>query len=200
MPAPINRAIPPYYSHARHNGVTPEHAGALNSLPRPIFCLTVKEHPKLSRAGILLLDVGFALGRLVDVGLRRRPEGPRAEAVSPGQEAPPVTGSAPHSRDRPGRKWTAVVSAQQTQEVVQMEQSAGPTFGDLRRVAMCALKCSIHNVTGQQADSLALKLQQKAPTSMSRKDVKSGLKDWADSVKAELDLVKRCGLLIQVFQ
>ena len=29
VPAPISRAIPPYYSHARHNGVTPEHAGAL---------------------------------------------------------------------------------------------------------------------------------------------------------------------------
>ncbi len=35
---------------------------------------------------------------------------------------------------------------------------------------------------------------------MSDKDVKSGLKDWADSVKAELDLVQRCGLLIQGFQ
>lgn len=81
-----------------------------------------------------------------------------------------------------------------------MEQSAGATFGDLRREAMYALKCSIHNVTDQQAVSLALKFQQKASTSMSRKDVKSGLKDWADSVKAELDLVKHCDLLIQGFQ
>jgi hypothetical protein len=29
VPAPINSAIPPYYSHARQNGVIPEHAGAL---------------------------------------------------------------------------------------------------------------------------------------------------------------------------
>ena len=29
VPAPINRAIPSYYSHVRHNGITPEHAGAL---------------------------------------------------------------------------------------------------------------------------------------------------------------------------
>ena len=29
MPAPINSAIPPYYSHTRQNGATPEHAGAL---------------------------------------------------------------------------------------------------------------------------------------------------------------------------
>src|SRR5450755_2068985 len=148
-----------------------------NSLPRPIFCLTVKEHPKLSRAGILLLVAGFALGRLVDVGRRRRPEGPRAEAVSPGQEAPPVTGSAPYSQDEPRRKWTAIasnplvvalisaavagivpflvagyqnqvarsqaVSAQPTQEVVQMEQSAGATFEDLQSVATYALKCSL---------------------------------------------------------
>jgi hypothetical protein len=29
VPAPLNSAIPPYYSHARQNGATPEHAGAL---------------------------------------------------------------------------------------------------------------------------------------------------------------------------
>jgi len=30
VPALINRAIPPCYSHAGQNGVTPEHAGALH--------------------------------------------------------------------------------------------------------------------------------------------------------------------------
>lgn len=29
VPAPINSAIPPHYSHPRQNGVAPEHAGAL---------------------------------------------------------------------------------------------------------------------------------------------------------------------------
>jgi hypothetical protein len=133
-----------------------------NSLPRPVFCLTVKEHPKLSRAG-------YCCSTPVS---RTAAWSTSAKAVSAGQEPPPVTGSAPHSQDRPGRKLGAVVSAQQTQEVVQMEQSAGVTIEDLRREAMYALKCSIHNVTDQQAVSLALKLQQKASTSMSRKDVK----------------------------
>ena len=29
VPAPINHAIPPHYSHVRQNGEIPEHAGAL---------------------------------------------------------------------------------------------------------------------------------------------------------------------------
>lgn len=119
--------------------------------------------------------------------------------------------------------------AQQTQEVFQMERSAGATVEDLQSVAMYTLKCSLQdrrwdncffkapdfgkyladsdtfdtttdNVTDQRADLLALKFQQKTTSSMSDKDVKSGLKEWADSVKAELDLVQRCGLLIQGFQ
>jgi flagellar basal body-associated protein FliL len=103
--------------------------------------------------------------------------------------------------------------AQQTQEVVQMERSAGATVEDLQSVANYTLKCSlqdrrwdntfdttIDNATDQRADSLALKFQQKTTSSMSDKNAKSRLKDWADSVKAELDLAQRCGLLIQGFQ
>ena len=121
------------------------------------------------------------------------------------------------------------VSAQQTQEVMQMEQSVGATFEDLQSVAMYAPKCSlqgggwdncflkatdfdkyqadsdtfdatIDNGTDQWADSLALRFHKKATAPMSDKDVKSGLKYRADSVKAELDLVQRCGLLIQGLQ
>jgi len=36
VPAPINSAIPPYYSHTRQNGTTPEHAGALEDKPHAL--------------------------------------------------------------------------------------------------------------------------------------------------------------------
>jgi hypothetical protein len=39
VPAPINSAISPYYSHTRQNGVSPEHAGALGIANRVVAVL-----------------------------------------------------------------------------------------------------------------------------------------------------------------
>jgi hypothetical protein len=46
VPAPINSAIPPHYSHVTQIGVTPEHAGALTHIPGVITAGRFYSHGK----------------------------------------------------------------------------------------------------------------------------------------------------------
>ena len=84
VPASINSAIPPCYSHAAQNGITPEHAGALGG-QRRLGELRTADLVHADRYDIGIesslrhLDIGLDFGLLV-VPLAANPECRRPHA------------------------------------------------------------------------------------------------------------------------
>jgi hypothetical protein len=118
------------------------------------------------------------------------------------------------------------VSSQQLQELLQMQESADAADEDAQNVAVYAFKCSakgkkwaacifdapdhvklladsdalgtiVDSTTGQQADSLALKLADEVNALITSSTVLAGIKDLGSIANTKLDLDQHCGQLIQ---